>query len=1161
MTKSFLVLISISILILSCEQQGKTKFTLLNSEKTGVSFKNEILEDEKINIINEEYLYNGGGVAAADFNNDGFTDLFFTGNMVSNALYINNGDFTFEDVSEASGIEGRERWKSGVALIDINNDGLLDIYVCSSIDENPSRRRNMLYVHQGITSDGKVSFKDEAAAYGIDDDSYSSNAVFIDYDNDGDQDLFILVNSKQEGVQTNYRQKVVDGTSNLTDILYENNGDGTFTNVSKEAGILIEGHGLGVSVLDINEDGWLDIYIANDFQTNDVLYVNHQGIFIDDIDKYFKHQSKFSMGTDAADINNNGKQDLITLDMMPEVNERKKTVIQGGNYISYINDAKYGYTHQYTRNMLQLNNGLGQFSEIGQFSGIHQTEWSWSPLIADFDNDGYRDLLITNGFPKDLTDKDFINFRTQINQVASPEYLMSQLPSVKVPNYAYKNNGDNTFSDVSEEWGMTQPSFSNGAAFADLDNDGDLDYVVNNINDEAFIFRNNTRPSELETMNFLRVALTGPEGNFLGLGTRLYVYYDGQSQFHAHSIYRGYISSVEPTVHFGLGSSKKVDSLVVIWPDQSKSSISQIEINTKIEVAYDNVDKVKYTKEKEEAENLYTEVSESLGINFKASNYDIIDFTYQRTLPHKFTQYGPSLAVGDFNSDGKEDFIIGSQNDQFLLGYTQNARGGFDQVLIDQESGGAAAGILLFDADDDQDLDMYVVKGGYEMPAGDTSYNDRFYRNDQGEFALEMDAIPTINSSGSVARAADIDNDGDLDIFVGSRVIPHKYPAAPISYFLENDGGKFTLVDMGLDSMGMISDAIWTDFDNDGDVDLITVGEFTSIRIYENIMGSLSELKNSGLEEYKGWWNSIVSGDFDNDGDTDYIAGNFGNNNSYAVSKDHPMFIHALDVDNNGSVDPILSCYLKFSDGSYKLCPVNYWEELSALSPVFRKRFDSYKSFGRATLDSVLTKEEIDRSLVLKTNHMLSSYIENLGGGKFNIRALPSPTQIAPIFGMSVSDINDDNFLDVLLVGNDFGNEVGVGKLDALNGMILLGDGAGNFEVQGNGLRGFSVAGDAKALVQLNDGKSQIIIASQNKDSLMVFQALHSLKVLKVAAGETSANLEFQDGSQRKVEFHYGEGFSSQSSRTLTLNEGVVSVTFYSKGKQSRKLDVEQLTL
>jgi hypothetical protein len=648
----------------------------------------------------------------------------------------------------------------------------------------------------------------------------------------------------------------------------------------------------------------------------------------------------------------------------------------------------------------------------------------------------------------------------------------------------------------------------------------------------------------------------------LALGAKLFLYYEGQTQFHAHSIYRGYISTVEPTVHFGLGDFTKVDSLVIIWPDQTKSSISQIEINTNIQVSYDDVNKIIATESIEDADELYTEVSKKLGIDYMQSNYDIVDFTYQRTLPHKFTQYGPAISVGDINGDEREDFVIGAHRDQNLIGYLQNVNGGFDPIVIDQESVGANAGILLFDADGDGDLDMYVVKGGYEQPEGDASYIDQFYRNNQGSFTLDMEAIPTINSSGSVARAADIDSDGDLDLFVAGRVVPHQYPISPTSFFLENNGGKFTIMEMNLGSMGMISDAVWTDFDNDDDMDLITVGEFSSIKVYSNINGRLTEVGDTGLEGFEGWWNSIITGDFDNDGDTDYIAGNFGNNNSYDVSKEHPMFIHALDVDNNGSVDPLLSCYFKFSDGSYKLCPVNYWEELSALSPVFRKRFDSYRSFGRATLDSVLTKEEIARSLVMKTNHMESSYIENLGRGKFQLSALPLQTQIAPVFGMTVTDVNDDNFLDVLLIGNDFGNEVAVGNLDALNGMILLGDGKGGFEVQGNGVNGFNVSGDGKALAQLNDSENQIVIASQNKDSLKVFQpVIKAIKVIKAAANETSALLTFKNDSQRKVEFHYGEGFLSQSSRVITLNKDVKTVVFYSKGKETRKITADQLAI
>lgn len=1170
--KHILTVSILTLLVLSSCNKKKTLFTLLPSSKTGVKFNNHIFEDDEINIIKLEYVYNGGGVAVGDFNNDGLSDLFFTGNMVDNALYLNKGKMKFEDISETAGIGGSGKWKSGVALVDINADGWLDIYVCATIQANSEKRKNMFFINQGLNSDGVPTFKDEAEAYGLADDSYSSNAVFLDYDKDQDMDLFVLVNSKQYGVPTTYRPKVTDGSSTLTDKLFRNNGDGTFTDVSSESGILIEGHGLGVRVFDVNQDGWQDIYVANDFLTTDVLYVNHEGTFKDEIDQYFKHQSKFSMGTDAADINNDGYQDLITVDMMPETNLRKKTVIQGGMYINYINDARYGYTHQFTRNMLQVNNGNETFSELGQFSGIHQTEWSWSPLFADFNNDGYRDLMITNGFPKDITDKDFINYRMEVNNIASAEYLDSQMPSVKVPNYAYKNLGNNTFEDASKAWGITQPSFSNGAAFADLDNDGDLDYIVNNIYDEAFIYKNNLNPlqdPDNVSSNFLRVKLIGPKENIFAVGTKLGVYTADKLQIHEHAISRGYISSVEDIAHFGLNGIPSVDSVIVLWPDGTKSKVSSPETNQTLFIDYNKTERVNSEMTSflpyNSGQQLVQKVNEEKNINFTQPNYDLIDYSLQRTIPHKFSQYGPSIAVGDINQDGLEDFITGSYTNDTPSIYIQNNDGTFQEQKLNEEEGiFTDGGMLLFDADLDGDLDLYIVSSGFDKPEGDPAYIDRFYRNNGGQFTLEKNAIPDNATSGSVVRGSDIDQDGDIDLFIGGRVAAWSYPYAPKSSILINENGIFkdktAEINAALESVGMVTDALWTDYDNDGDEDLIVTGEFMPIKVFINNGGKLVYNEESGLENYSGWWNSIIGGDFDNDGDIDYVAGNLGYNNSYAVTEDHPIYVYATDIDNNNSVDAVLACYYKFADGSYKLCPVNYWEELAQQSPVFRKRFTSYSEYGMATIDSLFTEEELERALKLMSNYMASSFLQNNGDGTFTISELPLPVQVAPVNGMISDDVNGDGNLDILLIGNDYGNEVAVGVMDALNGMILLGNGDGTFQVNDNGHNGFFVPGDGKALASLVDKNNQLYLASQNKGALLAFKPLNrQSNIITAENGETSALIHFENGKTRKIEFYLGAGFLTQSSRAFSILKTVTSIDFYKGKDKTRTINTSEL--
>ena len=1152
-----------------CTTDKEPLFVLLSEEESGVGFRNEIIEDNELNIINLEFLYNGGGVGVGDFNNDGLDDLFFTGNIVENELYINKGDLRFDNISEDAGIGGNGKWKSGVALIDINNDELLDIYVCATIEKDSILRENMLFVNQGINSDGNPSFVDEAAAYGINDPSHSSNALFFDYDNDSDLDLFILVNTQDKGVPTNYRQKIVDGTSILTDRLYRNDGKGSFTNVSAEVGILVEGHGLGVSIIDINNDGWRDIYIANDFLTNDVLYVNHEGVFVDEIDRYFKHQSKFSMGTDAGDINNDGLIDLVTVDMMPEVNNRKKAVIQGGMYINYINDARFGYTHQYTRNMLQLNNGSGSFSEIGQFSGIHQTEWSWSPLLADFDNDGYKDLVITNGFPKDITDKDFMNFRQRVSRVASSSYLTAQMKSVKVNNYAFKNTGESRFDDVSEEWGFIHKTFSNGAAYADLDNDGDLDYIVNNINDRAFVYENtlnNAKNANNEANNFLRVKLRGSKENLLGLGSKLAIYYGANVQYHEHSVYRGYISTIESTIHFGLGDSEKVDSLVVIWPTGIRSKIKDIAVNQQVTIEMDEIgernDNSSFNDFTNESQ-LLRKVNEKFEIDHVQQNYDLDDYSFQRTLPHKFSQFGPSIAVGDINSDQKEDFIVGSYENEGAQVFIQMPDGKFIKESLDSGSKEYVdGGLLLFDADNDNDLDLYMVSSGFRAEAESDNYMDRFYRNNDGNFERDPLAIPEIKSSGSVVRAADYDSDGDLDLFIGGRVIPHNYPLSPKNYLLENDNGKFKDVTMeyasGLSQLGMVTDAIFSDYDDDGELDLIVVGEMMAITIFSNLDGQFTKLASTGIENYFGLWNSISGGDFDNDGDLDYVAGNYGINNSYGVTKDRPLFVYATDIDKNGSIDPIIACHNKFDDGKYYLSPYNLWEELSGLSPIFRRRFESYDQYGRATIDSVLTKEEQEECLILKANQLASAYIENLGDGRFQMRDLPAEAQVAPVNGLLFDDLDNDQFLDIIMIGNDHGNEVGGGNQDAFNGLVLLGDGTGEFTPAKSKNAGLQVAGDGKSLVRLLDEKFELIIATQNKDSILVFEKINlSDAVISVDKLETSALLEFNNGVKRKLEFYYGSGYLSQSSRNISVERKAGQITFFQGNKETRVVRFE----
>jgi len=1176
---SIVAFVCAALLFVRCDRQPNTLFELKSADDTGVYFNNLIEATDSFNILSYEYIYNGGGVGIADFNNDGRQDIFFTGNQVPNKLYLNEGKFKFRDISEKANINLPGRWNSGVAVVDINNDGWKDLYVCTTTNPDSLLRRNMLFVNQGLDASGEPVFKEQAAQYKIDYDGHSVMAAFFDYDRDGDLDLYVLVNQKLTNVPTNYRPKITDGSAANNDRLFRNEGNGTFEDVTIEAGIVYEGFGLGLSISDVNMDGWPDIYVSNDYLSNDLLYINQKnGSFKNRISEFVGHQSQFSMGNDAADINNDGLPDIITLDMLPETNARKKTTIGNKSYLNYINNEKYGYEYQYVRNMVHLNNGLDKgikFSEIGQLSGLHQTEWSWSPLFADFDNDGNKDALITNGFPKDITDKDFANYRADVGNIASNSLLIDSIPVVKIPNYAFKNNGDLTFADVTKSWGMSTPSFSNGAAYADLDNDGDLDYVVNNIDDIAFVYENTLYQDSQEPRpgvnNFLNLKLVGSANNRDAIGTKLKFFYDsGKMQYYEQSFYRGFLSSVDETIHVGLGKESVVDSILVQWPDGLVSKMEDVKANQQLTIEY----KMRPGDSSPPVEaapvngmTLVEKINAKVKIFYKHEEEDKIDFNLQRTLPHKFSQAGPAISVGDINHDGLEDFILGGSTLHGFTIYKQNKDGTFslnkNTNIKDPNKVQEDEGLLLFDADKDGDLDLYVVSGSIEGQEK-SIYQDRLYvNNGTGDFRLNADALPETMSSGSCVRATDFDADGDLDLFVGGRVVPGSYPLPAASYLLRNDGGKFADITKEvcseLQTLGMVTDALWTDFNNDGKSDLIIAGEFMPITFFANADGKFKKVESTGIEQRKGWWNSLSAGDFDKDGDIDYIAGNLGLNNNFQVQENLPLKIFAKDFDGNGSIDPVLACYMRESmeDDARKLYPIHFWDELNSQSPKFRNKFSRYKQYSKVTVDQVLTPEDLKEALIMEANWMASSYIENLGGNKFIMKALPGFSQTAPINGMVTSDVNGDGNLDVLMVGNDYGNEVFAGRYDAFTGLLLLGDGKGFFQAVPSAKSGFYVPGDAKSLALLYGANgNELFIATQNKDSVEVFskKSSNNFQVVEIEPMASHADIFYQDGRKQKIEFYYGSGYLSQSSRKLLLPTSFKEIVIYDYAGRSRKI-------
>ncbi|MDA0843114.1 MAG: VCBS repeat-containing protein [Bacteroidetes bacterium] len=1097
--KRSLYLLTCIFLTYACSRN--TLFVEISSEYSGVNFSNTILETDDFNILTEEYIFNGGGVAVADFNLDGLPDLFFSGNQSPSALYLNEGNLQFTDVSQHSGINSERRWFTGTTVIDVNTDGLPDIYVSAGVDDQPEMRRNVLWVHQGLNENGVPIFINLADQYGLADAHSSMWSAVLDYDKDGLLDLYVLNNEQVGILPTNYREKVNDGSSPSNDRLYRNNGDGSFTDVTIGAGIIYEGYGLGVAVADINYDGYDDLYITNDYLSNDLLYVNTgQSSFKNEIPKRIKHQSKFSMGVDINDINNDGLLDIVSVDMLGETNQRMKTTVSGVNYISEVYNKRWGYEPQYMRNMLHVGNGTNlPFSEVGMFAGIEKTDWSWSPLMADMDNDGFRDILISNGFPRDVTDMDFSNYKLEFGQYASSRMILDSVPVVKIPNYAFKNNSNLAFEEISEAWGLNIPSFSNGAVYADLDLDGDLDYVVNNINDKAFIFEN-TASKKFKERNYIQLQLFGPPTNTLGIGAKVFIDYGDRKLYSEQRLGRGYMSSVDPVLHFGLGKGPEKVTLTIIWPDNRSQIIQNLEVNKRHIVNYDQSNQNskplgEYFLEESSKQPLLERNKEIVLSYYVHKEEDIIDFSAQHLLPYKISQNGPVLATGDFDGNGYEDLIIGSSSGYSPEVFLQNEFGDFDlyplysdERLWEHEE----AAVVVFDIDNDGDEDLFMISGGGDYKAPKSVFNQILLINDgSGNFTHSTSLIPPLTFNASTAEAVDFNGDGLMDIFLGGGVVPGQYPRAHKSMLLQNTGER--LVDVtetifpDLANLGIVTDVKWQDMDRDGDPDLVIAGHYKPIEIFLNERGFFQRLTTS-LDNKLGWFNTIEIDDFNNDGFPDIIAGNLGSNNLYKVSEERPLTLLAKDFDSNGSIDPVLFAYYKNEEGGYSNFPVAFWGDVSKQSPLFRGKFNFYSEYGKTDIESLFTEEELNGVMKYFMNFDRSVLMLNTGKLDFEVIDLPLEAQLGPINDLLVLDINQDGNLDIMAVGNNYGNEVFVGHLDALNGLVLLGDGSGDFKVVKTPQSGFNVPFDAKRLVRLKMGNGKdLFIASQNRDTLMVY--------------------------------------------------------------------------
>jgi hypothetical protein len=1112
-------LLMVCAVMISCRQTDKaTLFQQLEANHTGIHFSNTITETDSVNPLDMDFLYHGGGVSAGDFNKDGMPDLYFTASQSSNKLYLNKGKLSFQDITKISATDGQQKWCSAAIIADINADSLDDIYVCASVHDDPAKRKNILYINQGINKEGIPAFKDMAESYGLADTGFSITGSFLDYDNDGDLDLY-LVNSKNSRGQS-MRFSSNDNTDTSTtdrDKLFRNDfddrsGHPVFTDVSKEAGISQVGYGLGICVTDINKDGWSDIYVTNDYYTSDVLLVNNRdGTFTDRLRSYFKHGSQNAMGVDIADINNDALADMVVLDMDPESNYRKKKNMSGNNYFVYQNMLVTGTMLQYIRNTLQVNMGprllnkdsLSEpvFAEIGYYAGVAETDWSWSPSLADVDNDGLRDILITNGYPRDITDHDFWAFRQRAGK-ASKQEIIAEIPSIKIANYGFLNMGSCRFRNATKEWGLEEPSYSSGAICVDLDNDGDLEFVVNNINQKAFIYENRLNTKDLVTGPYLEIKFRGLSPNLSGIGARVTIFHNGKMQYYENNPVRGYLSMAEPEALFGIGNEKKIDSIRIEWHDKVQM-LYNIPAKQSITVFEKNAIKKPASRESTPA-GLFTDISSAAGINYISEETDWIDFNEERLLPHKFSEYGPAPASGDVDGNGYDDLVIGGSGDIPPVIFLQQKNGTFQKKIIPFPTGKDIrrpeyVGAALFDADKDGDLDLYLASGSNQFLRNTKNYQDRlFVNNGKADFIWDSTALPANFTSKSCVRIADIDRDGDEDLFIGGRVLPGSYPLPVSSFILRNDSDKKTIkfTDITetaapeLKNIGLVSDASWSDYDNDGWVDLLLAGEWMPVTVFNNRKGKLVDItKGTGIENEKGWWNSIKASDIDGDGDMDFVAGNLGWNSFYRASKMEPVRAYAKDFDGNGSIDAIPILYLPDQNGNRKPYPAQTRDDVLEQLPSLKKKFLTYKQFAEATVHDLFSPVELKDALVVEANNFSSSYLENLGGGKFRLHALPWQAQLAPVYGMIIQDVNGDGNKDLILCGNEFGTEVSKGRMDALNGLVLPGKQGKGFSVLSIAESGIFIPGNARGMVSLKAPDGKLLIAAvQHRGPIKLFK-------------------------------------------------------------------------
>ncbi len=1114
--KSLLSIISICILFYACSEQPKevvtsTKiFNPLDEKTTGINFNNKLTETETINYFTYPYIYMGGGVATGDLNGDGLPEIFFTGNMVDNKLYLNNGDLKFTDITKKSGLAGDDRWMTGVTMADVNNDGLLDIYV--SVSGKFTTTKNLLYINQGNDKNDIPIFEEEAKKYGIADEGQSTQTTFFDFDLDGDLDLYVANYPITKFTSSNayYKEKMDNATSKDSDHLYRNNSNGTFTDVTEEAGVLNFGLSLSATIGDFNKDGYPDIYVSNDFESPDYFYINNaNGTFSERSKKLTKHTSFYGMGADIADFNNDGLLDIVQMDMTPEDNRRSKANMASMSTDAFWEGIFFGFHHQYMKNSLQVNNGLNAegnpiFSEISSLAGIATTDWSWAGLFADLDNDGLKDIFITNGSRRDINNKDYFKkvgegMNPYLNNDSENKFstlkLVDNMPSERLDNYAFKNNGDLTFSKNNDVWGISFKGFSNGATYADLDNDGDLEMIINNIDDTASVFQNLT--SDKKENNYLRFKLKGSQSNPFGLGTKITITNNTTTQFNELTLTRGFQSSVEPILHFGLGKNTKVDTIQVTWPDGKQEEFTNIKGNQLMVLEYKDAKKPSTSPLIPKTDWLLTEITGSLSIDYKHNENKYNDFMREPLLPHKTSQFGPSIAVADVNNDGLDDFYVGGASESSGHLFIQKSNGRFKKSTSqpwkgDKETEDIAAS--FFDANGDGFKDLYVVSGGNEFLGENPLLMDRLYLNDgKGKFTKTTNVLPTMLTSGGVIAPYDYDDDGDFDLFVGGRLVPENYPTPARSYILENkkrDNGEFYYEDVtatiapDLVKPGMVTSAVWVDFNNDKAIDLVVTGEWMPLLFLKNDNTKFVNMTSQyGLDKTTGWWNSITSGDFDGDGDIDFVAGNLGLNYKYKASEKESFDIYAGDFDKNTRLDIVLGYYSKGTQ-----FPLRGRQCSSEAMRSVKLKYENYNDFAESTLEDVYTAEALEKALHYKVWIFASSYIENQGNGKFKVIPLPNEAQFSSINGILTDDYNNDGNLDLFVAGNFYASEVETPRNDASLGLILLGDGNGKFNPMPASESGLFAPYDTRNVESINLVNGKAVLLVNNNDLLRVFK-------------------------------------------------------------------------